>query len=310
MQADKKEKTCSKCSQVLPLEMFVKSASKPDGRHSLCKPCNRLRMKTARAANIEHFRDYARRYIKKNRETVRAQTRRWQASTRAKNQLVPPPIPESKTCPDCGLTKHGSEFFACISTRDGRMTYCKECSSQHQKDWRKNNPEAAAAKDKRRWSKLTAAEKAEMVARSVKWHAEHRTERNRRRVVEHKRKMRDDVSYYWEFRLRASVRLGLRGISKSAPTEKLMGCSFKEFRAHLENQFEPWMNWGNYGRGDGMWSIDHRVPCAAFDLANPEHQRLCFHYSNQRPMLHRDNRKKACIYDPADMEVLRKRVLV
>lgn len=310
MQASKKEKICSKCGQMLPLEMFVKSANKPDGRHSQCKPCNRLRMNAARAENPEHFRDYARRWINKNKETVRAQTRRWQASTRAKNKLAPPSIPEAKTCPDCGLTKHGLEFFACVSTRDGRVTYCKECSSRHQKDWRKNNPEAATAKDKRRWSKLTAAEKAEMVARSMKWHDDHRAERNRSRLVGHVAKMRERGQYYWAFRIRSAVRLGMKGYRKSAPTEVLLGCTFEEFRKYLEGQFAPWMSWQNYGRGDVCWSIDHRVPVSAFDLKDPIQQRLCFHYSNQRPMRHVDNRKKSYLYDPSDMDALRKRVLV
>lgn len=309
MQADKKEKTCSKCGQVLPLEMFVKSANKPDGRHSMCKPCNRLRMNSMRASNIEHFRDYARRYIKKNREIVRAQTRRWQKATRAKNQLSAPPIPEAKTCPDCGLTKHGSEFFACVSTRDGRVTYCKECSSQQQKDWRKNNPEAAAAKDKRRWSKLNPEQQAEMTTRAVKWHQDHIEQRRTERMEHHKRRVKEDPQYYWQHRIRNAVLLGLKGIRKSASTETLLECSFEDFRKHLEAQFESWMNWQNYGRAEGCWSIDHRVPVSAFDLTDPVQQRLCFHYSNQRPMRHVDNRKKAYIYDPADMQSLRKRVL-
>ncbi len=309
MQADKKEKTCSKCGQTLPIEMFVKSANKPDGRHSHCKPCNRIRLKAFRDSNLDHCRDYARRWIKKNPEAHRARTRRWAQSVRAKNQTELPPIPEAKTCPGCGITKHGSEFFACKSTLDGRVTYCKACSSQQQKDWRKNNPDAAALKDKHRWSKLTPEEQSEMTARAVKWHQDHIEERRSQRMVHHKRRIKDDPQYYWQHRIRNAVLLGLRCIRKSAPTETLVGCSFLDLRNHLEAQFEPWMNWKNYGRSEGCWSIDHKVPVSAFDLQDPVQQRLCFHYSNQRPMRHVDNRKKAYIYDPADMDVLRKRVL-
>lgn len=275
----------------------------------MCKPCNRLRMNALRAANPEHFRDYARRYIKKNVEAHRARARLWRDAVRIKNAVELPPIPESKTCPECGLTKHGSEFFACKSTKDGRVTYCKDCASQQQKDWRKNNPDAAALKDKRRWSKLTPEQQAEMTARAAKWHQEHIDQRRAERMAHHKRRVKDDPQYYWQHRIRNAVFLGLRGVRKSASTEVLLGCSFLEFRKHLENQFEPWMNWQNYGRAVGYWSIDHRVPVSAFDLQDPVQQRLCFHYSNQRPMRHVDNRKKAYIYDPADMETLRKRVL-
>lgn len=72
---------------------------------------------------------------------------------------------------------------------------------------------------------------------------------------------------------------------KSGSTEALIGCTMAEFIMHLESKFCDGMNWENRN----LWHIDHIVPCAAFDLTNPEEQKKCFHYSNLQPLWARDN---------------------
>lgn len=53
------------------------------------------------------------------------------------------------------------------------------------------------------------------------------------------------------------------------------------------------MTWENHGSGKDKWNIDHIQPCASFNLANPEEQKRCFHYSNQQPLWQRDNLLKS-----------------
>lgn len=306
MQAE--QKLCTRCEQMLALDQFVRDRNKKDGRASLCKACNRLRQSEFRVANRDHVLGYSRQWYKKNAEAMAAKTARWRAKVVEQNTTALPPAPESKRCPACDQTKHGLEFSVSIHAKDGRMTNCKACMSEKQKLWRRNNPAGAAEKDKRRWSKLSDEEKALMTSRAVKWHGEHIVERRKSRLVRHKERTKTDRNYYWQHRVRTAVRLGLRGIRKSASTEALLGCSFEALRRHLQSLWEPWMSWENYGRGDGQWSIDHIVPVSAFDLTDPEQQKLCFHYSNLRPLRHCDNRKKACVYNPADLEALRNRI--
>jgi hypothetical protein len=69
--------------------------------------------------------------------------------------------------------------------------------------------------------------------------------------------------------------------TKSARTLELLGCTVPEFKSYIEKQFESWMTWENYGK---EWEIDHIRPCAKFDLADPEQQKACFNFSNQRPL--------------------------
>jgi len=35
---------------------------------------------------------------------------------------------------------------------------------------------------------------------------------------------------------------------KKYSIEKIIGCTFEEFKHHIECKFEPWMNWDNYGK--------------------------------------------------------------
>lgn len=43
---------------------------------------------------------------------------------------------------------------------------------------------------------------------------------------------------------------------RSDRTEAMHGYTVREFKLHIEQQFESWMTWGNHGR----WHVDHIVP--------------------------------------------------
>ncbi len=92
--------------------------------------------------------------------------------------------------------------------------------------------------------------------------------------------------------LRSRVKNILKGY-KSAPTLCLVGIADKADPAeflwqHLERQFQPGMTRENHGK----WEIDHKIPCASFNLIDPQQQRECFHYSNIRPLWMAENRSK------------------
>ncbi len=113
--------------------------------------------------------------------------------------------------------------------------------------------------------------------------------RNRLRRRERKAK---DPSYGMTQTLRSRMTKAVlrQGGIKSKKSMELVGCSIQRLRAHLESQFEAGMTWENYGKYG--WHIDHIRPCASFNLTKPEHQRICFHYSNLRPRWAKDNIRK------------------
>jgi hypothetical protein len=120
------------------------------------------------------------------------------------------------------------------------------------------------------------------------YHAHIDLERERARRKD--RKVRSTV----HGRLRANIHrrmlLVLKGINKSQHTCEIIGCGIDELRQHLESQFLPGMTWGNWSRQG--WHIDHIMPCASFDLSDPEQQRKCFNYRNLQPLWAIDNLKK------------------
>lgn len=102
---------------------------------------------------------------------------------------------------------------------------------------------------------------------------------------------KNDLQYKISHNLRKRVGDFLRGLSKSKKTMELLGCSFQDFKIHIEKQFKEGMSWENYGPNG--WHMDHILPCASFDLSKPEEQAKCFHYTNLQPLWAIDNYKKS-----------------
>ena len=91
-------------------------------------------------------------------------------------------------------------------------------------------------------------------------------------------------------------RLGLllkkQKITKRERTVDYIGCSFEEFKNHLEKQFQPGMSWENRTE----WHIDHIIPVnyfvKNFDFSDINVQKKCWHYTNLRPLWKFDNLSK------------------
>ena len=86
--------------------------------------------------------------------------------------------------------------------------------------------------------------------------------------------------------LRSIVRLAvIKQTGVSAKTcNDLIGCTAQQARDHLEQQFEPWMNWNNYGSGSKKWCIDHIVSGASIDIFDEKEVKKIFHYTNMQPL--------------------------
>jgi len=101
-------------------------------------------------------------------------------------------------------------------------------------------------------------------------------------------RLKTNINFKIIFYLRRRLNLALKGNPKSSTTMKLVGCSIKKLKKHLEKNFKAEMSWSNYGK----WHVDHIIPCASFDLSKPEEQKKCFNYTNLQPLWALDNLKK------------------
>ncbi len=141
------------------------------------------------------------------------------------------------------------------------------------------------------WNLLRAQREARKnAARYTRWVRENPAKRRAIACRYSRKKFKQDPYFRVTSALYCRVRSALRArkAHKSSKTVNLLGCSIPELRSHLESIFQPGMSWKNYGD----WHIDHKKPCASFDLSDPEQQKVCFHYSNLQPLWALDNLSK------------------
>jgi|ERR1035437_985180 hypothetical protein len=107
---------------------------------------------------------------------------------------------------------------------------------------------------------------------------------------------RNDPNYILNVKIKNSLRSrlshALRGNFKSGSAVSNLGCSIDDLKKHLESQFEPWMNWDNYGvlqKNKKTWNIDHKDPLSSFDLTDRVQLLDACRYTNLQPMLAYEN---------------------
>lgn len=83
----------------------------------------------------------------------------------------------------------------------------------------------------------------------------------------------------------------LKGRSDGALFSRL-GFAAEELKHHLEISFSDGMSWENYGR----WHIDHKKPCASFDLTDLGQFNECWSLTNLQPLWATDNVTKGAKY--------------
>jgi len=95
------------------------------------------------------------------------------------------------------------------------------------------------------------------------------------------------------FKLSSNIRNNIndafkrQGFTKKSRTHQILGCSFEEFKQHLQIQFTKGMNWENAGK----WHLDHIYPVS---LAKDEEELIRLnHYTNFQPLWAIDNLKKS-----------------
>ena len=110
-----------------------------------------------------------------------------------------------------------------------------------------------------------------------------------------KERLKTDPIYKTKENIRTAIYQSFnnKGIKKNGKTEQILGCTFAQFKEHLEIQFESWMNWDNKGKYkkdtyNYGWDVDHIIPLDTA-LTEADIVRLN-HYTNLRPLCSKVNR--------------------
>lgn len=109
-----------------------------------------------------------------------------------------------------------------------------------------------------------------------------------------RQRMKTDILFRLARRFRSNLLMAFKrnGYTKKSRTYEILGCTFQEFKEHLEKQFEPWMNWNNKGLYNGTfnygWDIDHIV--SQSNATSEDEFIKLNHYTNLQPLCSKVNR--------------------
>lgn len=165
----------------------------------------------------------------------------------------------------------------------GRIHYLhnKESYNESRQKWHEAN------KDKVR---VYQAKYREQNREKLRAYWQRHYQQNRERAIHRQISyVRNDPNKKMAATLRKQLNRWVKKSTGRHSTQKLLGCSFAEFRNWIEGQFAKDMCWENYGQ---IWHLDHIMPCSAFDLTKPNQVKICFHFSNIRPLSVRENLSK------------------
>lgn len=104
-----------------------------------------------------------------------------------------------------------------------------------------------------------------------------------------KRKLRSDDMFALKKRIRSLISnaFASTGSQKNKETQAILGCTFDEFKIHLERQFLDGMSWDRMG---SEIHIDHIIPLATATCV--EDVTALNHFTNLRPMWATENIRK------------------
>lgn len=208
----------------------------------------------------------------KNKEKILAQNKLWRDNN--KDKITPRP----------DLYKKYKETYKKYAHNH------KEEKEKYRKDWYEENKKTKLAKDK-----IYREENAEKIA---EYRKEYRiknkeTLRINKRNYEKKKRNTDPL-----YKLKSNTRrfisnaIKKRNYTKKSRTHEILGCSFEDFKSHIESLWEPWMTWENYGLYNGQsdygWDIDHIIPQSSAETE--EDVIKLNHHTNLRPLCSYHNR--------------------
>lgn len=162
----------------------------------------------------------------------------------------------------------------------------KEYKKHYMSEWRQRNKECITQYNR----EYLLNNRETINIRKSKWYKENRDTQNEY----YRTKRRDDTLFRIASLIRSNIHIALskRNHRKTCKTVQILGCSFIEFKSHIESKFESWMTWDNQGKYNGQfnygWDLDHIIPIST---GRTEEEILkSNHYSNLQPLCTKVNR--------------------
>lgn len=209
-----------------------------------------------------------------------------------------------KRCSICGEDKIFNDFHKYSKSKDGLRSECKLCRKLHTPTPRKQL-RALNADNKICWICRIEKPKLEFGENTVDYSTACLACIKLRDNKHFSKRRKSDPLF--KFRKTLSVSIGYH-LKKQSSSKR--GGSIKsnlpyttsELCRHLENQFEPWMNWNNHGVYDAKvwndndpstwtWQLDHIIPQSDLPYTSMEDDNFqkCWALNNLRPLSAKQN---------------------
>lgn len=208
-----------------------------------------------------------------------------------------------KICIKCNAEKQIEDFTKRKSNEDVRKNTCKSCCNKRKKEWSQTyvGKESVLKSRKKQYKtnnykikeeRYRKSEKGKMSIKNsqMRFFQTHKKETNEKL----KNRRKTDMLFKLSVTARNAIRNAFKknGFKKNSKTNQILGCTFEEFKIHIEKQFVFWMSWDNYGLYNGEfnfgWDLDHITPLSSAKT-EIELIKLC-HFSNIQPLCSHINR--------------------
>jgi hypothetical protein len=267
-------KVCNKCGDEKELDEFGILTSSKDGHKSTCKECRSKEDLKWRLENIEKYRESKRNWGYKNPDKLKATSKNYYENNKGKINKY--------------LKRYREENKEIIKERVKKSILKKPDKYKDDKiKWVKENPQKVKAQWKRHYLKSGKEN-------GRKYYNKNRDICIKRSIKYQMNRRKTDNLFKLKHRISCIISSLIKrnGYIKKSTTYEILGCSYDEFKLHLESKFEPWMSWKNYGKWNGElnygWDIDHIIPSSS-GKTEDEIIKLN-HYTNLQPLCSQVNR--------------------
>lgn len=182
------------------------------------------------------------------------------------------------------------KFYEAEWMKEVKVARFPDWSSIHKREWR-----LKTARDK--WHCLSIEEKKKRESsRCKKGRRMYRSKwKANRRIIDPSFRIKESLST----RL-ATILKAIRQ-RKASTTMKTVGCSLAQLKQWIEANFAKGMTWDNYGT---YWHVDHVLPASSFNHSDPNQVRLCWHWTNLKPLEAIENMRKGAKITQPQMNLL------
>ena len=279
------EKQCTKCHEMKDISEFTKNKNSKDGFEFSCKLC----YSDYRKRNRDRIKTYNQNYYKSNHSEILENNKKYREANSAKIAEQQKQYREANSAKIAELKRLWVEKN-------------RELVNNYLLNYRKDNQ--VKLQDQQRIYYLN--NKGEILKQRKDYYQKHKAKINQQKnSYIQERKLTDDV-FKVKTMIRASIYDAFRRSDnhKATKTVDILGCNYKEFKEHIESQFEDWMTWDNYGKYNGEpnfgWDLDHIKPLALAESIEDVY--ILNHYTNFQPLCSYINRdvKRNCFAERND----------